>query len=93
MVVGAGGGDGGRRVCARVPFDGGYYLCYHCIDQDEEASAKLYQQAMAFIEESPIFELDERPNHYAMGHIITPKAVAERQGFSVMETFIPVKLT
>lgn len=81
--------DGGYE---HIQFDGGYYLCYDCVDRDEEASNALYREAMSYIKEGGIFELDERPNHYSMGHIVTPAAIAEKQGFSVMETFIPLKI-
>lgn len=81
--------DGGFE---HVEFEGGYYLCYDYIDQDEEAERKLYNEAIKYIEDSKVFELDERPNHYAMGHIITPAEVIKVQGFSVMETLIPIKI-
>lgn len=75
-----------------VHFDGGYFLTYTFVDQDNETNNRLYQEALEFIEESEIFELDERENHYSMGHIITPEKIIEKQGFSMMETFIPIKL-
>ncbi len=47
---------------------------------------------MEYIKSSEIFELDMRPDHYAMGHIITPKEIIVLQGWAQMETFIPIKL-
>lgn len=81
--------DGGFE---HIEFDGGYYLCYNYIDHDEETNGRLYREALKYIEESKVFELDEHPGHYSMGHIITPTPVAEKQGFAVMETFIPIRL-
>ena len=81
--------DGGF---AHVAFDGGYYLCYNYIDHDEETNGRMYNEALRYIADSGVFELDERPNHYSMGHIITPTAVAEKQGFAVMEAFLPIKI-
>ncbi len=81
--------DGGFE---HVAFDGGYYLCYNYVDHDEDANNKLYQAALAYIADSGVFEVDERPGHYAMGHIITPAPVSQKQGFAVMETFIPIKI-
>ena len=75
-----------------VQFDGGYYLSYNYVDHDEETNGRLYQEALRYIAESGVFALDERPNHYSMGHIITPAAIAKQQGFAVMETFIPIKI-
>jgi len=81
--------DGGFE---HIHFEGGYYLTYHYRDQDEKTNGKLYKEALEFIKNSDVFELDERPNHYGMGHIITPALVIKKQGFAIMETFIPVKL-
>ena len=75
-----------------VNFDGGYYLTYVYKDGDEEANEKLYRAALAYINNSDIFELDVRANHYAMGHVITPSRIIEAQGWAQMETFIPIKL-
>jgi len=81
--------NGGNEV---VDFDGGYYLTYAYKDGDEETNGKLYREALGYICNSEIFELDVRPNHYAMGHIITPSQVIKAQGWAQMETFIPIKL-
>lgn len=81
--------DGGNEV---IDFEGGYYLTYVYKDGDEEANGKLYKDALNSIETSEIFEIDIRPNHYAMGHIITPAEIIEAQGWAQMETFIPIKL-
>lgn len=81
--------DGGNEV---IHFDGGYYLTYAYKDGDEEANGKLYGDALKYIETSDVLELDVRPDHYAMGHIITPAEIIAAQGWAQMETFIPVKL-
>jgi hypothetical protein len=81
--------DGGNEV---VDFEGGYYITYVYKDGDEETNGKLYNQALEYIKNSDIFELDIHQNHYAMGHIITPSEVIKVQGWAQMETFIPVKI-
>ena len=81
--------DGGY---SKVNFDGGYYLTYAYKDGDEDENGRLYNEALKYIENSGIFELDERAGHYAMGHIITPAEIIEAQGFAQMETMIPIKL-
>ncbi len=81
--------DGGYDI---VEFEGGYYLTYAYRDGDDEEHDRLYSEAIKYIEESGIFALDERPNHYSMGHIITPAEVIEAQGWAQMEVFIPIKL-
>lgn len=81
--------DGGFE---KVDFPGGYYLTYFNRDGDEEESTRLYNDAMKYIEYSEVIDLDEGPDHYAMGHIITPAALIDAQGYALMETFIPVKM-
>jgi hypothetical protein len=81
--------NGGFEV---IDFDGGYYLTYVCKDGDEEANNNLYNEALEYIKNSDILKLDERPNHYVMGHIITPAEIIKAQGWAQMETFIPIKL-
>ncbi|MDW2800640.1 hypothetical protein RZO55_24020 [Clostridium boliviensis] len=81
--------DGGNEV---IHFDGGYYLTYAYKDGDEETNGKLYKEALVYIDSSEFFELDIRPNHYAMGHIITPAEIIKAQGWAQMETFIPIRL-
>lgn len=81
--------DGGNEI---IDFEGGYYLTYVYKEGDEEANGKLYEEALKYIEDSDILALDVRPNHYSMGHIITPAEIIQVQGWAQMETFIPVKL-
>ena len=80
---------GGNDV---VDFDGGYYLTYVYRDGDEKESDRLYREALAAIAKSDVLELDIRPNHYPMGHIITPPDLIKAQGWAQMEAFIPVRL-
>lgn len=75
-----------------VDFEGGLYVTYAYRDGDEQENGRLYKEALHYIEESDFLELDIRSNHYAMGHMITPKPVLEAQGWGQMETFIPVKI-
>jgi hypothetical protein len=82
--------DDGRNEV--VDFEGGYYITFVNKDGDEETNGRLYNQALEYIKNSDIFQLDIRQNHYAMGHIITPSEIIKAQGWAQMETFIPVKL-
>ena len=81
--------NGGYAV---VDCEGGFYVTYTYRDGDEETNNRLYQEAVAYIEASEVLELDVRPGHYAMGHIITPPEIIAAQGWAQMESFIPVKL-
>jgi len=55
-------------------------------DSDNDGKDEL------IINKSELFELDERNNHYSMGHIITPQDIIKAHGWAQMETFIPIKL-
>ncbi len=79
----------GRDV---VEFDGGLYLTYAYRDGDEAENGRLYRAALDHISSSPMYETDIRPNHYPMGHVITPPQLIEAQGFAQMETYIPIRL-
>ena len=81
--------DGGNEI---LDFEGGYYLTYIYKDGDEEANQRLYGEPIKYIEECEVLELDVRPDHYSMGHIITPPEIIQAQGWAQMEAFIPVKL-
>ena len=75
-----------------VDCEGGFYVTYTYRDGDEETNARRNQEAMAYIEASPVLEPDVRPGHLSMGHIITPPEVIAAQGWAQMEAFIPIKL-
>ena len=77
---------------AVVDFDGGLYLTYVYRDGDDSGNGLLYRAALAHIATSPIYETDIRPNHYPMGHVITPPRLILAQGFAQMETYIPIRL-
>lgn len=48
----------------KVFFEGGIYLTYTYRDHDQEENNRLYQEAVAFVNSSAVFQLDERPGHY-----------------------------
>lgn len=81
--------DGGNR---RMDFQGGFYLTYTYRDGDHEANGRLYGEAVEYIRNDPVLELDTRPGHYPLGHIITPPEIIEAQGWAQMEAFVPVRL-
>lgn len=80
---------GGYEV---ISHEGGYYVTYAYRDGDEAENGRLYSEALAYIEASGVLELDVRPGHYAMGHIITPPEIIVAQGWAQMEAFVPVRL-
>lgn len=81
--------DGGYE---KVDFPGGCFVTYTYRDQDEDENGRLYQEALKFINESGVLELDDRPGHYSMGHIITPPEIIQATGYALMEAFVPVRV-
>ncbi|VEU81268.1 hypothetical protein [Haploplasma axanthum] len=75
-----------------MDFDGGLYVTYFYNDGDNKRNEELYGEAIKWIKSSDYLELDERENHYAMGHIITPPFIKENLDNAQMESFIPVKI-
>lgn len=64
--------NGGNEV---VDFEGGYYITYFYKDGDNETNSKLYNEAIEYIKNSDVLDLNIHQNHYAMGHIITPPEI------------------
>ncbi len=81
--------DGGYQ---KISFEGGCFVTYTYRDHDEDENGRLYQEALKYISDSGVLELDTRPGHYGMGHIITPPEIIEAQGFALMEAFVPVRV-
>ena len=81
--------DGGYEI---LDCEGGYYLSYVFRDGDDDERVKAHAEAMAYLAQSDLFEEDSRPNHYGMGHIITPHEIFLLQGWAQMEALIPIKL-
>lgn len=73
-------------------FDGGFYMTYNYRDGDHAENKRLYNEVLAWLEESEWLALDKRENHYPMGHIITPQEIINAQGWAQMEAFVPVKI-
>ena len=72
-------------------FDGGLYAAAVCKDGDDEDGNRVYNGIKKWIEDSQIFELDERPNHYTMSHIVTSPEAQETLGYAQLEILVPVK--
>ena len=73
-------------------FEGGIYATYFYEDGDDKENQRLYNEVTSWVKSSDIFALDERENHYSMGHIITPPEVIKKVSKPQMEVFIPIKI-
>lgn len=74
-----------------VDFDGGMYAAAVSRDGDDEDGNRVHAGIKRWIEESGTLELDERPGHYTMFHVITDNFVKEALGFHQLEILVPVK--
>ncbi len=74
-----------------VDFEGGMYAAAVSRDGDDEDGNRVYAGVKKWIEKSGTLELNERPGHYTMCHIITDKRVKETLGFCQLEILVPVK--
>ena len=74
-----------------VDFEGGMYATAVSRDGDDEDGNRVHAGIKKWIEKSGVLELDVRPGHYTMCHIITDNRVKEALGFYQLEILVPVK--
>lgn len=74
-----------------IDFEGGMYATAVSRDGDDEDGNRVYEGIKKWIEKNDTLELDERPGHYTMCHIITDENVKETLGFYQLEILVPVK--
>lgn len=72
-------------------FEGGIYASAVSRDQDDEDGNRVYQGIIKWISDSQMFELDERPNHYTMSHIITTPEMQKILGYAQLEILVPIR--
>ena len=79
---------GGYEV---VDYEGGLYAAHTARDGDDSDGERVFAAIREWVAQSGWFELDERPGHYDMFHVITPKVAAEAMGFSQLDIYVPIK--
>ena len=75
-----------------IDFEGGLYAVAAAIDSNSEDEQRVYGGIKEWVENSNVFDLDERPGHYDLCTIITPEYVSEAMGYEQLEIYIPIKL-
>jgi len=80
---------GGYQV---VDFEGGMYVAHISTNGDEADGEQVYRDIKKWVAESGCFELDERPGHYDLCHVTTPKAAQEAMGYSQLDIYVPIKV-
>ena len=75
-----------------VHFPGWLYAAAVCEDENDVDSERVYKGILEWIQESCCFELDERPGHYTLFHVITPDAAYQVMGYRQLDIFVPIKV-
>lgn len=75
-----------------IPFEGGLYAASVVFTDDFKEEQRVYSDIKEWVYSSAVFELDERPGHYDLSHVITPASVHDAMGKSQLEMFVPIKI-
>ncbi len=75
-----------------IEFEGGLYAAAMSIDGDDDMGNRVYSGIIKWLEDSG-FELDERPGHRTMGHMVNPSdAIKNALGYDQMDIYVPIKI-
>jgi DNA-binding transcriptional MerR regulator/predicted GNAT family acetyltransferase len=80
------------REFETVDFEGGLYASAVSRDEDDSDGERVYRGIKRWVEHSECFELDERPGHYAMYHIIGTPEIKEAMGYGQLEIYVPIRI-
>ncbi len=75
-----------------LDFAGGLYAVAISRDEDDNDGERVYNAIKQWVRSSGCFELDERPNHYTMFHVVTPPEARKALGFSQLDIYVPIKV-
>lgn len=75
-----------------IEFEGGLYAAAISIDGDDDIGGRIYSGILKWIEESG-FELDERPGHRTMCHMLNPTdKIKNALGYDQLDIYVPIKI-
>lgn len=75
-----------------IEFEGGLYAAAMSIDGDDDISGRVCSGILKWLEDSG-FELDERPGHRTMGHMVNPTdEIKNALGYDQMDIYMPIKI-
>ena len=75
-----------------IEFEGGLYAAAMAIDGDDDISGRIYSGILKWIEDSD-FELDERPGHRSMCHMLNPTdEIRNALGYDQLDIYVPIKI-
>jgi len=75
-----------------VQFPGGLYAAAVSEDENDVDGDRVYKGIIEWVNNSNCFELDERPGHYTMFHVITPDSAYQVMGYRQLDIFVPIKV-
>ncbi len=75
-----------------IDFDGGLYAAAMSIDGDDDISGRVIAGIKKWISSSG-FELDERPGHQTMWHMVNPTDdIKKGLGYHQLDLYVPIRL-
>lgn len=75
-----------------IEFEGELYAAAMSIDGDDDMGGRVYSGIIKWLEDSG-FELDERPGHRTMGHMVNPTSeIKSALGYDQMDIYVPIKI-
>jgi len=74
-----------------IEYEGGMFVVATADEDDPKDLNQTVKGMMKWISKSGVFELDERPGHRGMGHMVGCGAIQKALGFAQQEIFLPVK--
>jgi DNA-binding transcriptional MerR regulator len=75
-----------------IEFEGGLYATAVSVDGDDDISGRVYGGIKRWVENSA-FELDERPGHRTLCHMLNPTdEIKNALGYHQLDIYVPIKL-
>lgn len=74
-----------------VEFKGGLYAAAMSVDGDDDINGRVYEGIKKWLETSG-FELDERPDHRTLCHMVNPTdEIKDALGYHQLDIYVPIK--
>lgn len=74
-----------------IDFEGGLYAAAISVDGDDDISGRVFEGIKKWVETSG-FELDERPGHRTLCHMIVTDNIRKGLGYDQLDIYVPIKL-
>lgn len=74
-----------------IDFEGGLYAAAISVDGDDDINGRVYEGIQKWVEASG-FEMNERPGHRTMCHMIITDNIKKGLGYDQLDIYVPIKL-